>query len=292
MNVLRILAASGEIRGFFMDGKEMVASARAIHNTSPTATAALGRLLMGSAMMGLMLKNDSDLLSVQFQGDGPLGGMLATANSRGMVKGYAVNPQADLPPKYPGKLNVGALVGSGRLTVTKRQGEGAHYVSSIELVSGEVAEDLTAYFAQSEQLPTCVSLGVLVDKDTSVARAGGFILQLMPGHSQNTLNRLEKIIENCAPITTLLGDMNIEELAMSIMNDFGIDEITRQQAEYHCDCSRERMEEALLSLDKVEIDRLIEEDGRAELLCHFCNSAYEFSGAELSVLSGRKLKKE
>ncbi len=280
--VVRGTAANGSIRVFAATTRNTVEEARRIHNTSPTATATLGRLLTAGAMMGTAMKGERDLLTLQMKGDGPLGGMLVTADSQGHVKGYAVEPQADLPPVSPGKLNVGGLVGKGSLTVIQDVGLREPYVGRTELVSGEIADDLTYYYAQSEQVPSAVGLGVLVDTDCTVKQAGGFLLQLMPGADDDILAALEVTLNDLPHVTALLEEgATPEDILYRIVGDYGLTITEKKEVCYHCDCSRERVERALVSIGEKDLTQLIEEDKGAELHCHFCNKAYRFTEEEL-----------
>ncbi len=284
--ILRGVSNDGKIRIFAAETTELVNRAQQIHHSYPIATAALGRLLTAAAMMGTMLKGENDTLTLRIKGDGPLGGVLAVGNAKGEVKGYCVNPGVVLPDKVPGKLNVGGAIGKGTLAVICDMGLKEPYVAQIELVSGEIAEDLTAYYAISEQVPSAIALGVLVDTDGSVIKAGGFILQLMPESTDEDAKQLEKTIAALPPITTMLkDDMTCEDIIFRVTE--GFDMLVYHEAvtpAYVCDCSRERVERALISMGRDELQKLIDEQGHAELTCQFCDKVYQFNKDELTAL--------
>lgn len=284
--ILRGVSNDGKIRIFAAETTELVNRAQQIHHSYPIATAALGRLLTAAAMMGTMLKGENDTLTLRIKGDGPLEGVLAVGNAKGEVKGYCVNPGVVLPDKVPGKLNVGGAIGKGTLAVICDMGLKEPYVAQIELVSGEIAEDLTAYYAISEQVPSAIALGVLVDTDGSVIKAGGFILQLMPESTDEDAKRLEKTIAALPPITTMLkDDMTCEDIIFRVTE--GFDMLVYHEAvtpAYVCDCSRERVERALISMGRDEMQKLIDEQGHAELTCQFCDKVYQFNKDELTAL--------
>lgn len=284
--ILRGVSNDGKIRIFAAETTELVNRAQQIHHSYPIATAALGRLLTAAAMMGTMLKGENDTLTLRIKGDGPLEGVLAVGNAKGEVKGYCVNPGVVLPDKVPGKLNVGGAIGKGTLAVICDMGLKEPYVAQIELVSGEIAEDLTAYYAISEQVPSAIALGVLVDTDGSVIKAGGFILQLMPESTDEDAKQLEKTIAALPPITTMLkDDMSCEDIIFRVTE--GFDMLVYHEAvtpAYVCDCSRERVERALISMGRDELQKLIDEQGHAELTCQFCDKVYQFNKDELTAL--------
>ena len=274
--ILRATAADGLIRAF---------AARSLHNTTPVASAALGRLLTAGAMMGTMLKGEKDLVTLQIKGDGPIEGLLVTADSKGRVKGYPFNPNVDIPPKSPVKLDVGGAVGKGYLTVIKDLGLKEPYVGKTELVSGEIAEDLTYYYAKSEQIPTAIALGVLVDTDTSIKAAGGFIIQLMPGATLEVATMLEERITHLKYITELLDRGETPETILdAVLGDMDLEIIDKMPTEFYCDCSRERVEKALISIGEKDLKTILEEDKKAEISCHFCNKVYNFDEADLKKL--------
>ena len=283
--ILRATAADGLIRAFAATTKNTVQTARSLHNTTPVASAALGRLLTAGAMMGTMLKGEKDLVTLQIKGDGPIEGLLVTADSKGRVKGYPFNPNVDIPPKSPVKLDVGGAVGKGYLTVIKDLGLKEPYVGKTELVSGEIAEDLTYYYAKSEQIPTAIALGVLVDTDTSIKAAGGFIIQLMPGATLEVATMLEERITHLKYITELLDRGETPETILdAVLGDMDLEIIDKMSTEFYCDCSRERVEKALISIGEKDLRTILEEDKKAEISCHFCNKVYNFDEADLKKL--------
>jgi molecular chaperone Hsp33 len=272
-----VTAGDGKIRAFFADTKKTADTAAGIHQTTPVMTAALGRLMTASAIMGLMLKDTSDLITLQIRGNGEAQGLLATADNKGRVKGYPYNPDADAPKKPDGKLNVSGVIGKGSLTVMKDMGTGEPYNGTVELVSGEIAEDIAYYFAQSEQTPSVVSLGVLVDVDYSVRQSGGFIIQLMPGAGEELIPSLEEKLRTLPSITAYYeGGGDPEKLAAELFAGIGYQIHDRIPVEFYCNCSRERVEKVLLSLGKEELEDILETDGEATLKCHFCHKEYSF----------------
>ena len=283
--ITRATAANDSIRAFAATTRETVQKARELHNTTPVASAALGRLLTAGAMMGIMLKGEKDLVTIQIKGDGLLEGEIVTADSKGRVKGYVFNPNVDIPPKSPTKLDVGGAVGKGFLTVIKDLGLKEPYVGKTELVSGEIAEDLTYYYAKSEQVASAISLGVLVDTDTNIKQAGGFIIQVMPGITEEILSRLESRINVVPYITELLSMGDTPESILNlILGDMDLQIIDKVPTEYYCGCSRERVEKALLAIGKDDLKKILEEDKKAELSCHFCNKVYNFDENDLKRL--------
>ncbi len=280
--IVRATAGNGSIRAFAATTGELVQKAREIHHTSPVASAALGRLLTAAAMMGSMLKGEKDLVTLQIRGNGPLQGIVVSGDCRGQVKGYVFNPNVELPDKYPGKLDVGGAVGAGYLDVIKDIGMREPYAGRIELVTGEIAEDLTYYFAQSEQTPSAVGLGVLVETDTSIRCAGGFMIQLLPGADEGMVSRLEEKLRNVPYVTDLLdAGKTPEEILELLLGDMGLRILDRLPAAFTCNCDRQRVEKALISIGREELEKIIEEDGRANLHCHFCAKEYDFSEADL-----------
>ena len=290
--ILRATAANDSIRAFAATTKDTVQKARELHDTTPVASAALGRLLTAGAMMGVMLKNEDDLVTLQIKGDGPLEGELVTADCKGRVKGYVFNPHVDIPPKSPEKLDVGGAVGKGFLTVIKDLGLKEPYVGKTELISGEIAEDIAYYYATSEQVASAVALGVLVDKDTSIKEAGGFIIQPMPGVSEEIISKLEFRINTIPYITELLSMGDTPESILNlILGDMDLKIIDKIPTEYFCGCSRERVEKALLAIGEKDLQQLLEEDKKAELSCHFCNKVYNFDENDLKRLLDEAKKK-
>lgn len=280
--IVRATAADSQIRAFAATTKEMVEFARQTHNTSPVATAALGRLLTGAAMMGSMMKGENDVLTVMMKGDGPIKGLTVTADSHANVKGYPGNPNVIIPPNYLGKLDVGAAIGYGTLTVIKDLGMKEPYVSQVALTTSEVAEDLTYYFASSEQVPSAVALGVLMEKNNTVKQAGGFIIQLMPFADEKTVAVLEEKISGISSVTGLLErGMTPEDILSEVLGDFSVEILDKIPAAFHCGCSKERVEKVLLSLGRKELEDMINDGKEIELNCHFCNSSYKYTVDEL-----------
>lgn len=286
--IVRATAANAQIRAFAANTKEMVEEARRIHNTSPVVTAALGRLLTGGAMMGAMQKGEEVLLTLQVSGDGPLKGMTVTADARGNVKGYAIEPQVMLPPSKAGKLDVGGAVGKGSLRVIKDMGLKEPYVGQTVLQTGEIAEDLTYYFATSEQVPSSVGLGVLMEKDNTVKQAGGFILQLMPFAEEEVIAKLEQNLSDFTSVTRVLDEGKTpEEMLGLLLSGLDLEITDTRPAAFCCNCSRERVERAIISIGRKEIREMIEEQKPISVNCHFCNREYSFSPAQLKELLGR-----
>ena len=283
--IVRATAANASIRAFAVTGRELVETARKAHDTSPVVTAALGRLMMGGVMMGAMLKGENDLLTLQVSGDGPIKGMTVTADAKGNVKGYAIEPQVMLPPNAAGKLDVGGAVGSGVLRVIKDMGLKEPYVGQTVLQTGEIAEDLTYYFATSEQVPSCVGLGVLMEKDNTVRQAGGFMIQLMPFTEDEVIAKLEENIKKFPSVTTVLDQGKTAEEMLGILLD-GMDmEITdTMPAQFYCNCDKKRVEKAIISIGKKDIEEMIADNKDIEVNCHFCNTSYTFSVEELEEL--------
>ena len=280
--IVRATAADGFIRAFAAISTNTVEEARKIHGTTPVASAALGRMLTAGAMMGAMLKSEKDLITLQITGNGPLKGVLVTSDSSSNVKGYVVNPDTDLPLKPDGKLDVGNAIGAGTLKIIKDVGLKDPYVGSIELISGEIADDLTYYFAQSEQVPSSVGLGVLVDTDCTIKHSGGFIVQLMPGAEEEVIDKLEKKLMTIPYVTDMLNDgYSAEKILEAILGDLNLEILEKSPMQYKCTCSRDRVEKAIISLGKKEISQIIEEDKKAELTCQFCGKVYDFNEAEL-----------
>ena len=283
--IVRATAANSQIRAFAITSREMVETARQHHNTSPVATAALGRLLTGGAMMGVMMKGDKDILTIMMKGDGPINGVTVTADSHGNVKGYVGNPNVLIPANYAGKLDVGAAIGYGTLTVIKDMGLKEPYSSQVPLGTSEVAEDLTYYFATSEQVPSSVGLGVLMEKDNTVKQAGGFIIQLMPFTDDEVINKLEENLKKVTSVTSLLEEGHTpESLLKLILDGFDVEIMETVPTQFHCNCSKERVEKALISVGKKEIKEMIDDGKEIELNCHFCNKNYIFSVEELKEI--------
>ena len=283
--IIRATAAEGQIRAFAAITRELTEFARQAHNTSPVATAALGRLLTAGTMMGVMMKGADDILTIKIEGDGPIGGLTVTADSKGDVKGYAYNPEVMLPPNEKGKLDVGGDLGIGVLSVIKDIGLKEPYVGQTILVTSEIAEDLTYYFATSEQTPSSVALGVLMNKDNTVRQAGGFILQLLPGASEEVISTLENRLKEITSITSLLDAGNTPEMILEhILGDFDLEILDKIPTQFACNCSRERIEKALISIGKKELQEMINEGKTIEMNCHFCNKHYPVTVEELKGL--------
>ncbi len=260
---------------------ELVEEARKIHQTNPTPTAALGRTLTMAVLMGTMMKNETDKLTIQILGDGPAGQILAVCNKNGEVKGCIANPMAEAPLKPNGKLNVSAIIGKGQLNVIKDIGLKEPYVGNVPLQTGEIAEDFAYYYAMSEQTASAVALGVLVEKDGSVKKAGGYVLQIMPDTPDEIISLIERRLKESKSITQMLEEgMTLEEIAKYISDDLATYEVEELHPKYKCDCSRERMEKALISIGRKDIMELAE-DEETELTCQFCNKKYKFSKEEI-----------
>ena len=283
--LLRATAAQGQIRAFAATTRDVVETARAAHNTSPVATAALGRLLTAGAMMGIMMKGEDDLLTLKIQGDGPIEGLTVTADSKGDVKGYVFNPSVMLPPNAKGKLDVGGALGVGVLSVIRDIGLKEPYVGQTILVTGEIAEDLTYYFATSEQTPSSVALGLLMNKDNTVRQAGGFILQMMPGAQEEVISRLENKLKEITSVTQLLDEGKTPEMILDyVLGEFGLEINEKLPTRFYCNCTRERVEKALVSVGRKELQEMIDDGKPVEVNCHFCNKNYTFSVEELKKL--------
>lgn len=286
--IVRATAADHQIRAFAATTRNVVETARQAHNTSPVATAALGRLLTGGAMMGVMMKGEKDLLTLQIQAGGPLNGLTVTADSHGRVKGYVGNPAVCIPANSKGKLDVAGAVGPGFLTVIKDMGMKEPYSGQIMLQTCEIAEDLTYYFAASEQVPSSVGLGVLMNKDNTVRQAGGFIVQLMPFAEEKVIARLEENISRLTSVTSLLEEGHTPESMLGVVLDgFDVEVTDTVDTSFYCNCSKERVEKALISIGSKEMKELIAEGKTVELNCHFCNSHYTFTVEEMKDILKR-----
>lgn len=286
--IVRAAAANTQIRAFACTTREMVEIARTAHNTSPVVTAALGRLLSAGAMMGSMLKGEKDILTLQIKGDGPVQGLTVTANSRGKVKGYASVPDVILPANAMGKLDVGGAIGTGILSVIKDMGLKEPYVGQTLLQTGEIAEDLTYYFATSEQVPSSVGLGVLMNRDNTVRQAGGFIIQLMPFVDDAVIDRLEENLKKIRSVTAMLDEGNSpEQMLEMVLEGLSMEVTDTMPTAFGCDCSKGRVEKALVSLGKKELQDLIAEGEGITVNCHFCNKDYRFCLEDLKDLYHR-----
>lgn len=285
--IVRATAANGQVRAFAAITREIVEEARQHHGTSPVATAALGRLLTAGTMMGSMMKNETDMLTLQVRGDGPIGGITVTADSKGDVKGYVENPDVMLPPKN-GKLDVGGAVGIGLLQVIKDMGLKEPYSGQTILVSSEIAEDLTYYFANSEQVPSSVGLGVLMEKDNTVKTAGGFIIQMMPFAEDATISQIEENLKLVTSVTELLDKgYTPEQLLEELLGNVGLEITDTMPTRFYCNCSKERVEQAVASVGKKDIQEMINDGKPIEVKCHFCNTAYHYSVEELKNILKR-----
>lgn len=283
--MVRATAAKGQIRAFAVQGREMVEEARRRHNTSPVVTAALGRLLEAGAMMGMMMKGEKDLLTLQIDCSGPVKGLTVTADSHGKVKGFAKVPQVMLPPNKMGKLDVGGALDLGILSVIKDLGLKEPYVGQTELKTGEIGDDLTYYFANSEQTPSSVGLGVLMERDNTVKQAGGFIIQLMPFAQEELIDKLEKKLQEMESVTAYLDrGLGAQELLEELLGEFGLEILERMDVEFSCNCSKERVEKAIISIGRKELNEMVQEGKPIEVKCHFCNEAYEFTVEDLKEI--------
>ena len=283
--IVRAKAANAQIRAFAMTSRALAEEARRIHNLSPVITAALGRLLTAGAMMGSMLKGDKDVLTMQIHCDGPVRGLAVTADAKANVKGTALEPQVMLPPNALGKLDVGGAVGNGILSVIKDMGLKEPYVGQTQLQTGEIAEDLTYYFATSEQVPSAVGLGVLMEKDNTVRQAGGFIIQLMPSADDETINALEEKLKTMDSVTNILdAGSTPEQLLELLLGGLGLEINDTIPAQYYCDCSRERVERAIISIGKKDIQEMIDDGKQVEVRCQFCDKIYNFEVEDLEKM--------
>ena len=280
--IVRATAANAQIRAFAATTRDLVEKARQAHDTSPVVSAGLGRLLTGGVMMGSMLKVEKDVLTLQVSGDGPVKGMTVTADSQGNVKGYAINPSVCLPPNSLGKLDVGGAIGQGSLRVIKDMGLKEPYIGQTVLQTGEIAEDLTYYFAASEQVPSSVGLGVLMEKNNTVKQAGGFIIQLMPFADDEVIAKLEKNLSAFSSVTTVLNEgKSPEEMLEILLKDLNLSITDTMPCRFYCNCDKRRVEKAIISIGKKDIEEMINEGKEIEVNCQFCNSSYKFSVDEL-----------
>ena len=282
--IVRATAGNGQVRAFAATTRGLVEEARQRHNTSPVATAALGRLLTAGGLMGSMMKNDSDVLTLQIQGDGPIGGLTVTSDASATVKGYAVHPEVMIPAKN-GKLDVGGAVGIGLLNVIKDMGLKEPYVGQTILVTSEIAEDLTYYFANSEQIPSSVGLGVLMNKDNTVRCAGGFIVQVLPFVTEEVLTKLEENIKNISSVTQMLDEgYTPEEMLNKVFEGLDVEITDTIDTKFECDCTRDKIEKAIISIGKKDIQEMIDDGEAIEVKCHFCNTSYKFEVEELEEI--------
>ena len=283
--IIRATAANDQIRAFAAVTTQMVETAREHHNTSPVATAALGRLLTAGAMMGSMMKGEKDVLTLQIKAGGPLQGITVTADSQGNVKGYVGNPDVCIPANSKGKLDVAGAVGPGFLNVIKDMGLKEPYSGQVMLQTCEIAEDLTYYFATSEQVPSAVGLGVLMNKNNTVRQAGGFIVKLMPFAEEEVISRLEQNVQKINSVTSLLEEGHTpESLLEKVLEGFDMQINEKTDTRFHCNCTRERVEKALISIGRKELNEMIQEGKPIEMNCHFCNTNYTFTVEEMKEI--------
>ncbi len=283
--IVRATAAGETVRAFAIRSTDLTAEAREIHHTYPVVTAALGRLLSAGAMMGSMMKGENDKLTLQMKGDGPIVQMTVTADSHGNVKGFAANPAVDIPLKRAGKLDVGGAVGKGLLTVIMDLGLKEPYNGQVEIQTGEIGDDLAYYYTVSEQTPSVVGLGVMVDTDSSVKHAGGFIIQVMPDAKEETIEALEAKVAAAEPVTTMMDKgMGPEEILEYYLKDLDLKITEKLPVRYYCGCSKEKVAEALATISTEDLKEMINDGEEIEVKCYFCNSAYKFSTAELEEI--------
>ena len=284
--IVRAISSDGLVQAAAICSRDLTERARQIHKLLPVGTAALGRTLSAASLMGNALKDGGASLTLQIKGGGPLGTVLAVSDNQGNVRGYVTNPQVDIPLRPDGKLDVGGAVGhEGTLTVIKDLHMKEPYVGTIDLLGGEIAEDVAAYFVESEQIPTACGLGVLVDRDQSVKAAGGYLIQLMPGATEDTIVKVEGGIMAAGNVSAILDrDDDPEHLLREVMSDFDLKILETSPGEYRCYCSRQRVERALISLGKDELRQILDEQGHCSMTCQFCDAVYDFSGDELKAL--------
>lgn len=289
--IVRATAANHQIRAFAISSTNTIEEARQRHNTSPIATVALGRLMSAGAMMGTMMKGDDDIITIQIKGDGPIGGLTVTADAKANVKGYVNNPEVMLPLNSAGQLDVEKALGIGVLSVIKDIGLREPYVGDTILVTSDVTQDITYYFATSEQVPTSVGLSVIMSKDNTVKSAGGFIIQLLPDASEEIISALEKKIKEVKNVTTMLEHgYTPEQMLEELLGEFGLDILDKIPTQFYCNCSKERMSRALISIGRKELSSLIEEGRTIEVNCHFCGSHYNFDVEELKDLLNKAVR--
>ena len=284
--IVRAISTDGMVQAAAICSRDLTERARQIHKTLPVATAALGRTLAAASMMGNALKSDGASLTLQFKGGGPLGTVLAVSDNEGNVRGYVTNPHVDIPLRKDGKLDVGTAVGhEGTLTVIKDLHMKEPYVGTIDLLGGEIAEDVAGYFVESEQIPTACALGVLLDRDQSVKAAGGYLIQLMPGAAEDTIAKVEGGIMAAGAVSAILEkNDDPEAMLRTVMSDFDLKILETCPVEYRCYCSRERVERALISLGRTELEQMLSEQGGCQLTCQFCDAVYEFTAEDIQRL--------
>ncbi len=286
--IIRATAANGYVRAFAATTRNTVEAARAAHNTSPVATAALGRLLTAGAMMGVMMKGEDDTLTLKIEGNGPIEGLTVIADSKGNVKGYAFNPTVLIPANDKGKLDVAGALGIGVLTIIKDIGLKEPYVGQTILITSEIAEDLTYYFATSEQTPSSVALGVLMNRENTVRQAGGFILQLMPGADESVISALEQRLAEIKSITSLLDEgLTPEDILTRLLGDMNLEIMDKIPAQFYCNCDKHRVERAIVAIGENDLQELISDGQPVDVCCDFCNTHYEFSVDDLKAIIAR-----
>ena len=284
--IVRATAAGETVRAFAIRSTNLTAEARELHHTFPVVTAALGRLLSAGAMMGSMMKGENDKLTIQVKGDGPIGQMTVTVDSHGNVKGFPADPSVDIPLKRAGKLDVGAAVGRGTLTVSMDLGLKEPYNGQVEIQTGEIGDDLAYYYTVSEQTPSAVGLGVMVDRDSSVKHAGGFIIQIMPDAAEETISALEAKIAGAGPVTEMMEEgMSPEDILAYYLGDLDLKITEKLPVRYYCGCSKEKVAGALATISTEDLEELINDGEEIEVKCYFCNSAYKFSTDELKEIA-------
>ncbi len=285
--IVRAVTKSGSMRAFVAQTTVLCEKARSIHDTWPVVTAALGRVLTGAAMMGMTMKGEKDTISLQIKGDGPVGGIVAVANMEAQVRGYVHENAVELPLSSSGKLDVGTAVGNGYLTVIRDMGLKEPYIGRVEIQTGEIAEDLTYYFASSEQVPSAVALGVLVNTDWSVKAAGGYIIQLMPGAEEEEIARLSENISKLKPISTMVDEgLTCEEILEQVLCGMEFEVVQKVEPAYQCNCDRERICGVLLSIGKEDLSEIARSEDKTEIVCQFCSEKYYFSSEEIKALAG------
>ena len=290
--IIRATAADETVRAFAIRSTQLTAEAREIHRTLPVVTAALGRLLSAGAMMGSMMKGDKDKLTLMMKGDGPIGQMTVTVDSHGNVKGFPANPAVDIPRKYAGKLDVGGAVGKGLLTVSMDLGLKEPYNGSVEIQTGEIGDDLAYYFTVSEQTPSAVGLGVMVDTDSSVKHSGGFIIQLMPDADEETISSIEQAVSHSQPVTTMMEEgMTPEDILEHLLGDLDLKITEKLPVRYYCGCSKDKVADALATISTQDLRDIINDGEEIEVKCYFCNSAYRYSIEELEAIMNSREEK-
>ena len=283
--IVRATAGTETVRAFAIRSTDLTAEARELHHTFPVVTAALGRLLSAGAMMGSMMKGDRDMLTLQMKGDGPIGQMTVTVDSHGNVKGFPANPDVDIPRKRAGKLDVGGAVGRGTLTVSMDLGLKEPYNGQVEIQTGEIGDDLAYYYTVSEQTPSAVGLGVMLNTDSSVRHAGGFIIQIMPDAAEETISAIEEKVAAAEPVTAMMDEgMSPEDMLDFFLGDLGLKITEKLPVRYHCGCTKDKVAGALATISTKDIEEIINDGEEIEVKCYFCNSAYRFGIDELKEI--------